>query len=53
MNKTILTISLCLLIYSHAGSKETTTNQWDTYFVGNIEFMNEAPDTQGAEIYAE
>lgn len=52
MKKTILTISLCLLIYFLTGSKEPAATQWDNYFVGNIEFMNEAPGTQGAEIYA-
>lgn len=31
---------------------KAAVNQWDNYFVGNIEFINESPETKGAQIYS-
>ncbi|MDR2921391.1 MAG: basic secretory family protein [Tannerella sp.] len=51
MKKTIISICFCLSITSFAGSWKQATTPWDTYFAGKIEFVNEAPDTKGSEIY--
>lgn len=32
-------------------AESTEASVWDTYFVGTIDFVNEAPETRGSEIY--
>ncbi len=53
MKKQIKLMALAAACFGMPACNEPAeTNLWDTYFTGNIEFINEAPDTKGSEIYA-